>query len=242
MAFDAIRLDRRFRGPPTSGNGGYVAGLLATTLGGSDVVVTLRKPPPLDADLQVEMGADAAALYFDDGVLIATAVREAIELTVPPPPPIEAVREAETRFTGFCNHIFPGCFVCGPEREPGDGLRLFTGPLNDGSDRVAACFIPHASLADDDGLLRPEFLWSALDCPGYFAVSATAGLAVLGRLGCTLHSRPPVGRALIVTGWPIASDGRKHTVGTALHDTGGELIAAGLATWVSLQQEVSPAS
>lgn len=239
MAFGAIRIDRRFRGPPTSGNGGYSAGLLAATLGGSDVVVTLRKPPPLDVDLQVERGDDAAALY-DDGSLIATAVRETVELVVPPPPPLEALREAETRFTGFCNHIFPGCFVCGPQREPGDGLRLFTGPLDDGSGRVAACFIPHHDLADDDGLLRPEFIWSALDCPGYFAVSEAAGLAVLGRLGCVIRKPAHCGRALIVTGWPIASEGRKHTVGTALHNADGDLVAAGLATWISLQAEVSP--
>ena len=41
---ETIRIDRRFCGPPDSGNGGYVAGLLARELGGSDVPVTLRLP------------------------------------------------------------------------------------------------------------------------------------------------------------------------------------------------------
>jgi hypothetical protein len=42
MVEQVIRIDRRFRGPPDSGNGGFVAGLLSTALGGSGVEVTLR--------------------------------------------------------------------------------------------------------------------------------------------------------------------------------------------------------
>ena len=60
-----IRIDRRFRGPPDSGNGGYFAGLVAKELGGSDVVVTLRRPAPLDADLRLERSGDEALLYAD---------------------------------------------------------------------------------------------------------------------------------------------------------------------------------
>ena len=46
-----VRIERRFRGPPTTGNGGYVAGLVAAALGGTDCTVTLKAPPPLDRDL-----------------------------------------------------------------------------------------------------------------------------------------------------------------------------------------------
>jgi hypothetical protein len=35
---------------------------------------------------------------------------------------------------------------------------------------VAAPWVPDDTLADpDEGYVRPEFLWAALDCPGYYA-------------------------------------------------------------------------
>jgi len=49
-----IIIDKRYCGPPNSGNGGYVCGRLAQHIpGGAEV--TLRAPPPLDKPL------DAAA-------------------------------------------------------------------------------------------------------------------------------------------------------------------------------------
>lgn len=117
----------------------------------------------------------------------------------------------------------------------GDGLRIFPGGLGDVADQVAATWTPDASLCDEAGILRSEFIWAALDCPGYFAVQARSGPAVLGRLGVARLHEIPVGASLIVTGWPIVSEGRKHQAGTALHDRDGTVLAVGLATWVSIQ-------
>jgi acyl-CoA thioesterase FadM len=100
---------------------------------------------------------------------------------------------------------------------------------------VAATWRPSDDLADEDGLVRTEYLWAALDCPGYFAVEQQAGLAVLGSLAVAQHRPVRAGETLIVTGWPIASEGRKHRVGTALHDSSGQLAAAAIATWVTLR-------
>ncbi|MDQ3139752.1 MAG: hypothetical protein M3Q15_03410 [Pseudomonadota bacterium] len=230
-----MRIDRRFRGPPNSGNGGYIAGLLARELGGFDSVVTLRMPPPLDCELRIEHDTpETCSLVSDDGV-VALAVRATVEIAIPAPPSFPDARAAEARFAGLCDHNFPGCFVCGPERAAGDGLRIFPGAL-DGSAQVAATWTPDASLADANGRLPSEFIWAALDCTGYFAVQQQAGLAVLGRIGATLHHDVALGAHVIVSGWPIASDGRKHRVGTALHDRGGRLLAAAEATWISLQR------
>ena len=237
MTVDKIRIDHRFRGPPTSGNGGYVCGLLARALGGSDCTVTLRQPPPLDEDLRVEQAGDEASLLHGDR-LIATAVRGALAHQVPPPPGHVAAVEAEGRFTGLDHHIFPGCFVCGPERGAGDGLRIFPGPVSGDEAQVAASWIPDASLGDGSGRVRNEFVWAALDCPGYFAVQQQAGLALLGRLGVTIHRLPMVGEPVTVTGWAIDSGGRKHRAGSALHDSDGRLIAAGIATWITLEPQV----
>ncbi|WP_380876108.1 hypothetical protein ACFB49_07340 [Sphingomonas sp. DBB INV C78] len=236
MVGDEVRIDRRFRGPPGSGNGGYVAGCVAAALGGSGCVVTLRQPPPLDTVMRLERGDSGVALLAGDE-LVASATPTEIEVEVPTPPNMDTAVAAETRFTGFRHHHFPGCFVCGPEREAGDGLRIFPGAIDNVGSQVATVWRPDESLGDEAGLVRPEFIWAALDCPGFFAVEARSGPAVLGRMGVVQHGRVRVGEPVIVTGWPIASDGRKHHAGTALHDADGRLIAASVATWISLQRE-----
>ncbi len=69
-------------------------------------------------------------------------------------------------------HPLPTCFVCGPARAKGDGLRIFAGPLGRHSQNavLAASWIPDPNLAAEDGLVAPEFLWSALDCPTGYAL------------------------------------------------------------------------
>ena len=230
-----IRIERRFRGPPLTGNGGYVAGLVAAALGGSNCTVTLKSPPPLDRDLTLTTKDAVATLSADDSVVV-TAAREPVEVEVPPPPSLATAEEAEPRFTGLSHHIFPGCFVCGPERQEGDGMRIFPGPVGDSARQVAATWEPDESLTDDNRLVRPEFLWAALDCPGYFAAEEQAGPALLGRMAATIHRPVSAGERLIVTGWPIDSEGRKHRVGSALHDSEGNLVAAATATWITIKE------
>ena len=229
-----LRIDRRFRGPPSSGNGGYVAGLLARELDSSGCVVTLKAAPPLDQDLRVDHSPDGASLWAGD-LLIAQATRGDLEIAVPEPPSLAEAANAEAGFSGFQDHVFPGCFVCGPERPPNDGLRIFPGSVRASESHcVAASWTPDFGLADDTGRVRSEFLWAALDCPGYFAIEAIAGAAVLGRIGVSLHSEAMAGDQLVVTGWPIESIGRKHVVGTALHTRERRLVAAAKATWISI--------
>jgi antitoxin (DNA-binding transcriptional repressor) of toxin-antitoxin stability system len=230
-----IRIERRFRGPPETGNGGYVAGLVAAALGGSSCTVTLKSPPPIDQELTLETDDRSASLFRGDEIVV-TASREPVDIAVPVPPTLAEARDAEPRFTGHSHHIFPGCFVCGPDREANDGMRVFPGALHDKDRRVAATWTPDESVAGEDGLVRPEFLWAALDCPGYFATEDKAGLALLGRMSAVIHRRVRAGEPLIVTGWPIDSEGRKHRVGSALHDAHGELVAAAQATWITLNE------
>lgn len=231
-----IRIERRFRGPPLSGNGGYVAGLVAAVLGGTNCTVTLNAAPPLDRDLTLT-AEDAVSTLSEDDSVIVTAAQEPVEIDVPKPPSLEAAREAEPRFTGLSSHIFPGCFVCGPDRQSGDGMRIFPGAVGDPARQVAATWTPDDGLAGEDGIVRPEFVWAALDCPGYFAAEDKAGLALLGRMAATIHRPVHTGEQLVVTGWPIDSDGRKHRVGSALHDADGNLVAAATAIWITLKQD-----
>src|SRR5690348_5738134 len=107
-------IDRRFRGPATSGNGGYTCGLVAALVGNA-AEVTLRVPPPLDVPLRVE-----GTSVWAGETLVAEAVPASIEIVAPAPVSFdEATRAAEPDF----DTPFPECFVCGHARA--DGLRIF---------------------------------------------------------------------------------------------------------------------
>ncbi|MGI8611657.1 MAG: hypothetical protein ACR2KH_05225 [Sphingomicrobium sp.] len=231
MSIQLLRIERRFHGPPDSGNGGYVAGLVARALGGSGCTVTLRQPPPLEVPLTLRSSPDGAELFEGDRS-IASAARAELALEIPPPPSLAEARAAQDRYVGHHRHHFPACFVCGPEREDGDGLRIFPG--NAAGGQVAASWTPADDLASRDGPVRTEFLWAALDCPGYFAVEESAGLALLGRMTAVIERIPSAGEPLIISGWAISSEGRKHHVGTALHDDQGARLAYARSTWISI--------
>ncbi len=230
-AAGTLRIDPRFRGPPESGNGGYVAGCIARMLGPGSAEVTLRRPPPLATNLHFRArGADGIELV-DGEETIGTALRRSFSLAVPPPPEWEPATLASRSFTGFAHHIFPSCFVCGPERAAGDGLRIFAGPWGE---QVASPWTPDASLRDPDDLVATPFVWAALDCPGFFAVQDQSGPALLGRITAAITRRPRVSERLIVTGWRIGGEGRKHVAGTAIHDLDGRRLAAAEAVWISV--------
>lgn len=231
---DTLTIARRFNGPPESANGGYVCGVLARYVEGA-AEVTLRSPPPLEKPLTVRREADGRVALLDEAVLVAEAKAARLELTPPSAPSATAAHNAMARYVGFHTHAFPYCFVCGPARKTGDGLLIFTGELA-GTNAVAAPWTPDRSLGDENGIVRPEFLWSALDCPGYWASLEGADPipALLGRLTAEVTPGLRVGEECTVLGWPIAHQGRKRTVGTALF-AGERLVGKGMAVWIELQ-------
>ena len=227
-----IVIDRRFRGPPTSGNGGYSCGVLGDQF--EDVAtVTLRRPPPLDVPLHVVEDEGVLRLY-DGDLLIAEAMPDGLDIEIPKPPTLEETFTASLGYVGFEDHPFPTCFVCGPDREPGDGLRIFPGPI-DGDPLVAAPWEPDASLDGGNGLVHRRHVWAALDCPSYFGLPGRP-LALLGRLTARIDRLPELGKPLVVMGWPIGSDGRKHFAGSALADAEGVIVAHALATWIEIDR------
>ncbi len=229
---EQVTIDQRFRGPPESGNGGYVCGVVAGLVGGT-VEVTLRRPPPLDRPLQVAR-LDGGGVSLRDGeTVIAEGAPALVEIDVPEPvAPADAAAAARS-YAGFQQHPFPTCFVCGPQCAESDGLRIFPGPVA-GRDIVAAPWMPDASLADAKGTVRPEFVWAALDCPGWFAffTELPERPVVLGRLAAKLNAPVRPGERCVVTGWPLGEEGRKLYSGTALFSADGELRAFAKATWI----------
>jgi hypothetical protein len=232
----------RFCGPPGSANGGYVSGLFAQHAAGT-VRVRLHRPPPLGAPLEVAHRDGGRLELLHDSRLVASAEPAQLELIVPSPPDYLAALEASRRYVGFTQHAFPNCFVCGPERARGDGLRIFAGPVVAdaaavGTARaalVAAPWVPDVALGLDDHKVRPEFMWAALDCPGYFAARSDHVPMLLGEFTAHVDRRVHVDEPCVIVGWRVSAAGRKFEVGTALFDEDGELCAKARAVWIELR-------
>jgi hypothetical protein len=230
---ERVIVGERFCGPPGAGKGGYVAGLVAGRLGGQ-AEVSLRRPTPLGVPLSLRLASGAWRLESAGELLVeGRALRSLRSLPAPPPAPhfehaVIASKSAPAA------HPFPRCFVCGPERDAGDGLHILAGPvLPDCFAVVAAPWTPDASLCADGERVDVAFLWSALDCPGAMvAMEDRPRPVLLARMAGAVSGRVRRGERCVVVGWRIARDGVKHTTGTALHGEDGTLHGASEQLWI----------
>jgi hypothetical protein len=149
---------------------------------------------------------------------------------VPPAVTLDAARAAESRFEGLAEHPFPTCFACGTGRDPADALCLRPGPLDDGTGRYAATWVPQE--------VSVPMVWAALDCPGGWSAGIAGRPMVLGTMTARVTGLPGVGEPHVVLAWQRGGEGRKHHSGSALFSPGGELLARAEATWIA----VDPAS
>ena len=182
-----ITIPERFRGPPKSGNGGYVAGTFAEQVQQAPdqaVEVTLRAPIPLDAGMSVhhheaagqpsvtiEIDADNTGETTGTRILIAEARLQPFNLDIPAPPNFQqalAVRHLAIPLQQRQDSPMPGslglhpiCFCCGAGHST--GLQVYAAPLGG---QVAAAWQTRTEWGDADGQLPARFLWTALDCPG----------------------------------------------------------------------------
>jgi hypothetical protein len=196
--------------------------------------VRLFVPPPLDVPLEVIEKDGLVELFYMEK-LVASGRPAMLELDIPEPPGFAEAMAASSGYRGFVSHFYPGCFVCGPEREHGDGLRIFAGPVEEGAGpegMVAAPWIPDETLTDSLGFVAPEFIWAALDCPGAYAFPEPEhGALLLGELTVSIYDTVSVGEKCVLIGWEINHEGRKHHTGTALFGESGSCCAVGYATW-----------
>jgi hypothetical protein len=245
----------RFRGPPSSGNGGWSAGAIAAYAGSScphdharpwpTVTVSLSAPPPLDTPMSLAPGAPehggVVASYDGKPVLSARCTEEEVA-DVPPVAAAEA-RAAEAAYHGLTDHPFPTCFSCGTGRDRGDGLRLFPGRVADheGRARVAATWIPDPSVAEDFHAYADEHprvslpvTWAALDCVGGWAGDLEERLMVLVRMTARLDSLPVIGEEHVVVGLGRGSDGRKTFTSSTMYDADGRVVATAEHLWIAV--------
>jgi hypothetical protein len=234
-----LTIPPRFRGPTSSGNGGWTAGALAAYLAPGPVRVMLRTPPPLDVPLAVEAATDehglegARALRGDQ--LVAEAAPAQADV-----PRVEAVdaaaaRAAEASYAGLRSHPFPSCFACGTDRGPGDGLRIFPGRVADDSDgrvRVAATWTPDPSLGGDAASL--PVTWAALDCVGGWAGDLEERLMVLGSITAQVRDLPRVGEEHVVVGGARGTDGRRTFTAASLYAADGRLLGSAEHVWFAV--------
>jgi hypothetical protein len=236
----------RFCGPPGSGNGGYVCGRVAGYLDGP-VAVTLRRPVPLAAPMAVEQDDDGSLRVRHDHTLIAEAAPAPGHLP-PQIPGLVSMAEASAaagRAPYFTDPVYPTCFGCGMSRQPGDGLRIFPGPVASRG-LWAAPWTPHPSVSDDSGRVRPEMVWAALDCPSGIAAAEAARLdqdtaILLGRMTADLVALPAAGDPCRVIAWLAGRDGRKLTAGSALIGRHGEVLAVASTLWLTVPRPVPAA-
>lgn len=250
----SIFIDKRFRGPPNSGNGGYVCGRLARNIPGA-AEITLHAPPPLETRLEVAAIMDNSWELRDGANVIATGRPTSIQTNY-----LDTASFKEINKTGLLaplvphehEHPMPTCFVCGPKRAHCDGLRIFPQPIAQQSEglrstMVAAAWIPDENLSGPDGFIESEFIWSALDCPTGYASCydpIRGGFdrtpVLLGRMSAQIQRRPHPGECCVITAWSLGHNGRKRFAKAAIYDEDCQLLAAASATWIETTHQRSP--
>ena len=250
MTSTTVVVPERFRGPPSSGNGGYVCGLFGGLLteGRFDLPeqqaaeVTLRAPVPLDQPLAVRREGGVLRAHHGE-TLVVEAALASLQLEVPAAVSWEqalAVREHSPSLKVALHPwlgkerkgFHPICFCCGAELAADEGLHVYAAHVPE-RDQVAAAWRCHASLGDAEGRVPAELICAALDCPGQFAwLAQGTRTGLLGRLTARVEKLVRVDEPCVVIGWTMGNEGRKFYAGTALFDSAGTLCAYAKAVWI----------
>jgi hypothetical protein len=127
--------------------------------------------------------------------------------------------------------------VCGPDRAPRDGLRIFAAEVDGREGVCAAPWIPDQSLADpsDPIHVAPEFVWAALDCPTSVPVIPLLPedrVVVLGTLAADRRVPLRIGERYVLMSWLEARSEKACTGGAAVLNEEGDVQAVSRGTWV----------
>ena len=198
---DTVTIERRYRGPLDSGNGGYSCGRLAAFLDGP-AEVTLRLPPPLDRPL---------------GSRGATARRSCCWTATPSSP-----RRCRPRSTSSRRRArrWPR-----PRRRQRRHVRHRGGRvqrvLHVRRSRATATASGSTSGRSATGVhaapwtardVSPEVVWAAIDCPGAFAVGAPGPRRDRARADGSRAPAPAGGRRALRRRRVAARRGRTQAV------------------------------
>ena len=243
MTTPSFTIDGRFCGPPRSSNGGYFCGMVAEHFN-TPVAIRLKAPPPLNAVLTLESEGDQTRIT--DGcrdIGVALPPKE-----MPKPSPFISLEQArciseQGRVGSGINHPFPTCFVCGPHRERGEGMRIFTGPNSDET-LYAAHWFAEAAWSGDGKTVDARYIWSAMDCPSSGPAFATISdpkstkAYVLGTLEVHIEKSVPVGQDYVITCSLDEDTGKLYKTRVSLYDGQGQHYASGRAIWVQVPRSL----
>jgi hypothetical protein len=142
--------------------------------------------------------------------------------------------------------------VCSPLRSEENGLRVFCGPLSEvvapepsidwpteiEKNLVATVWRPSDKCCNNEGNIDNIYVWSALDCPGAYAIKAAeadAGLQLLGTCSGSIKTPLKPNEDYVISSWKISpNSGRKRFMGVAIHDCAGELMACAKQIWFDM--------
>ena len=241
-----VVIDRRFRGPPGSANGGYVGGLVAEVMRGSGEV-TLRRPPPLETALTLERLEGGRVELRDGETLVAEGRRpSASRSTRPTPVGLDEARAGAEASPWRDRHPFPECFGCGPARSPSDGLRILPG---------AAARAPGGCYGDALGS-RSRLRGRRRRRRG---ARGLGGAGLRERRGArrrprSVGARAPRRRAapaaceagepyIVILAWSGEGEGRKQQTGVGgLDAADGQLVGIARALWIELTADQAAAA
>lgn len=230
---DFVSIPGRFRGPASSGQGGYSAGVAASFIDGP-AHVRLRRPPPLDRQLSVETGTDdVSILDGEDVVLIARS--STLDVMQPPDQAeLSAVFERGTQPAPDW-HMAPTCFVCGTEVSLGmHPTRMDQFPL------WATVWIPEQQIGAAN--LSSEIVWAVLDCPAGWATNDSKRpkrnfFPALADMTAEIIHPIPLGRPVAVLGWMTSDGERRIECESAVIDESGTVLARASLSQAAVQAD-----
>jgi len=231
-----IRVGQWFQGPTGSGQGGWTAHRLASSIG-EPVSVAIRRPIPLETDMAIIKLPDAWHLIDpddpDEPVLIATTADTTFVDTHPVS--LGDAADARTRFPLHQDHPVPVCFSCGSEP---DSMHVHSGPLADG--RWATDWRVPDWAVDNAGVVDEGALWAAIDCAQAWYAGNADGRCHCVTVQLQVEMLVPLiaGETYALVAWqggyPREWDGRKRGAGAAAFAKDGTCVARSSSFWISV--------
>ena len=229
-----LTIARRFRGPRTSANGGYAAGLLgaqarsttARRRGDAAAAAAARAPAR-------GRRATASACCCSTATRSSPRRGRAIpRVDAPAPPTFEEAAEAARAVGGWGAPEFDECFVCGTRPE-GDGLEIHAGPRAGPDDGLVATTWVAQRGAARDRVGRDRL-------PGRLRAAWRRPRRAAARPDHGAHRPAAATRvsACVVVGWPLDADGRKRHAATALYGADGDALAVSRQLWIEPRGEI----
>ena len=228
----SLTIASRFKGPPDSGNGGYVCGAFAVAAQ-TELRIRLLAPPPLDTPLTLEHSATDGLwrLWHGEQAVASGTPAEPLELEVPLRAAVRAGGLGFTALRGIPRALVSRLLRVRPAPSPGRRHADFSGPAR----------LRHGRRAVDSGgrsrrRRRQGGRRVPLGCarlPRLFRRDRRHAPDDAARRDAGAR-RPARARRRGLHGAGLAarSEGRKHRCGTAIFDEDGELCARALATWI----------